>query len=130
MYSLASLDLLEDTYHLLVTATLSDKAPDAQVILALRQRFALQFGSLLLALEDDLGKAQHRALHDELQDRVKTLRIRLMSYTMAWQPAQIADDPKAYREAAQAIADMVWRFITRTRTQLKQLDQRPSSESE
>lgn len=130
MYSLASLDLLEDTYHLLVSATLSDTAPDAQVILALRQRFALQFGSLLLALEDDLAKTQHRALHDELQDRVKTLRIRLMSYTMAWQPAQIADDPKAYREAAQAIADMVWRFITRTRTQLKQLDQRPSSESE
>lgn len=121
MYSHASLDRLEDTYELLVSATLSDVPPDAQAILALRQRFAVEFGSLLLALDDDLHKHRNRTKHDELQDRVKTVRIRLMSYTLAWQPAQIEENPQSYREAAQAIADLVHDFIVETRSQVDQL---------
>lgn len=122
MYSHESLHRLEDIYHMLVAATLSDKPPDSIAIVALRQRFAIEFGSLLLALGDDLNTKEHRALHDELLHRVKTLRTRLMSYTMAWQPAQIEADPGAYREAARSIADMVWQFIVEARQRLEQVD--------
>ncbi|RIV89277.1 hypothetical protein [Aurantiacibacter zhengii] len=114
-----ALDRLEETYRLMVSATLSDRLPDAAEILALRQRFAIEFGNLMLALKDDLKGQGNHSLHDEVLDRLKTLRIRLMSYTLAWQPAQIEEDPLAYREAAEGMAEMVQRFITDTRTLLK-----------
>lgn len=126
MHALSALDRMEETYGLLVAATLSDRPPDAQAILALRERFAIEFGSLLLALGDDLQARDRRDLYDELDDRLKTLRIRLMTYTMAWQPAEIEADQKAYRQAAQEIADLVRRFIRQTRAQLEPLrDNRP-----
>ena len=115
-----ALDRLEETYRLMVSATLSDRLPDAAAILALRKRFAIEFGNLMLALKDDLRGHGNRSLHDEVLDRLKTLRIRLMSYTLAWQPSQIEEDPGAYREAAKGMADMVQRFITDTRALLKQ----------
>lgn len=115
-----SLDRLERVYHLLVIATLSDRPPDALAILTLRQRFAVEFGTLMHALEEDLRPSKHRLLQKDLQGRLKTVRIRLMTYTLAWQPAQIEADPVAYREAAQTMADMIWSFISDARMRLMQ----------
>ena len=120
MFSFESLDRLENVYHLLVSATLADTPPDLLAILALRQRFAVEFKTLLLTLGDDLNAPAHGTLHDELQDRLGTLRIRLMSYTLDWQPRQIEDDRKGYRQAAQDTADLVRQFIAETRDELEQ----------
>lgn len=120
MYSHGSLDRLDAIHDLLVSATLSDRPPDLLEILALRQRFAVAFGTLLLTLGDDLHSPSHRALHQELQDRLETLRIRLMSHTLAWQPRQIEDDREGYHHAAQETAKLVRNFIADTRVQLGQ----------
>lgn len=121
MYSHESLDRLEDTYQLMLASTVSDRTPDAVAILALRHRFAIEFSSLSASLANDLNRRENRALRYRLQDRLKTLRIRLMSYTMAWQPAQIEQDPEGYRDAAQTIAEMVRRFIVETRAALDEV---------
>lgn len=113
-----SLDRLESTCDLLVTANLSGKSPDAAAILLLRRRFAVEFRGFLLALDGGLKDPRHRALHTQLQNRAEALRTRLMSYTMAWQPAQIDAEPAAFRAAAREIAEAVRRFIADTRTSL------------
>lgn len=113
-----SLTRLERACDLLVNATRSEESPDAAAILLLRRRFAVAFRGLLLALDGGLREARHRALHTQLQSRAETLRIRMMSHTMAWQPAQIEADPGAYRAAAEDIAECVRRFIAETRSSL------------
>lgn len=112
-----SLDRLERAYDLLVDATLDEKSPDAAEILFLRRRFAVEFRSFLLAVDGELRN--HGALHAQLRTRAETLRIRLMSYTLAWQPSQIEDDPVAYRAAAEEIAETVRRFIADARERLE-----------
>ena len=115
MSSHVALDRLEETYDLMVVATLSDRVPDAKEILALRQRWTTQMNDLLLALRAELGHEKNRLLLAELEDRLHTLRIRLMSYTMAWQPRQIEEEPEAYRRAAGDMAMRVRNVITEVR---------------
>ena len=114
-----SLNRLERIYFRLREATLSDQKPEAGAIIALRQEFAIEYGSFMLALNEDIGVTENHALHTSLKDKMDTLRIRLMSYTMAWQPRQIQENPQAYRDAAETIADLVGNFIASTRQQLQ-----------
>ena len=114
-----SLNRLERACDLLVSATLSEESPDSAAMLLLRRRFAVAFRSLLLALVGGLRAARHRALHARVRGRAETLRIRMMSHTMAWQPAEVGADPAAFRAESESLAGAVRGFIADTRTALE-----------
>lgn len=116
-----TLDRLESIYDRLQRAALSKAKPDAMEILFLRQQFARAYIDFVKALEADDDLEAHSRAKASLKDALDTMRIRLMSYTMAWQPQQIEADPAGYREAAQGIADMVGGFIAEARGQLQRV---------
>lgn len=113
-----TLDRLEFIYYRLERATLLDAVPDPLEIIFLRQQFARAYDDFAAALQADEMMQGQPALAASLRDELGTMRIRLMSYTMQWQPAQIEAEPEAYRKAAQVIADLVWDFIGSTRDRL------------
>ena len=114
-----ALQRIEKVYHLMVEATLSDAPPDANEILYLRREFARACDSFTAALDSET-MMQHRFLATSLKNAIGTLRIRLMSYTMHWQPARIDEMPAAYRIAAEDMAGIVWSVISDVRISLKQ----------
>lgn len=112
------LDRLEDIYQRLETAALSSDRPDAAEIVFLRRQFAKAYLDFLDALDGDPLIAAHPRVSDQLKETLGTMRIRLMSYTLEWQPAQIEEDEQGYRAAARRIEEMVGRFIRETRAAL------------
>ena len=112
-----ALDRIERVYRRMVDATLSDAPPDAAEILYLRQQFARACDEFIAALGSDKMDG-HRALAARIEQSIGTLRIRLMTYTLHWQPALIESEGTAYRKAAQDMADTVWAVITTARSDL------------
>lgn len=115
-----TLNNLERIHDLMVIATLSDDAPDPTVILALRQRFAVEFDSLIKSLGDEAVQ-RHSPIVTELRDKARTCRVRVMTYTFYWQPRVILSEPEAYREAAEAMAGQILNLIVHVRKRLDQI---------
>ena len=116
-----TLDRLEALYDLMAITALSGTRPDAMEIVLLRQQFVIAYLDFVRAVDADEMLAAHPRLRSSLTDALDTMRIRLMSYTMDWQPERIDADPEGYRDAAERIAKMVGSFIADTRESLTRL---------
>ncbi|APE29481.1 hypothetical protein [Aurantiacibacter gangjinensis] len=116
----STLDGVAEIYRRLETAALHDTTPDAEEILYLRRQFAKAYLAFTEALDDPAFQAAHPALAASLKDRMGTLRIRLMTHTLDWQPDHIRQEPAAYRKAAIAVRDLVGDFIEETRKRLNE----------
>ena len=119
MTAFDALERIENIYHRMIEATLSEAPPDASEILYLRREFARACDSFLAALDSET-MAHHRSLATSLKNAIGTLRIRLMSYTMHWQPSRIEEMPAAYHIAAEDMARVVWSVISSARASLTQ----------